>query len=160
MKKMTMILIALMVVGVGVLSGCNEEKTDTGNQEVTIYDDEAFWNKITYYPYQPAQRPSDILNNTEETRNWAELEIKALDDNITIIDAFVVSNTYVPLKNEFIAYYNAAKNDAVYTKMACDATDNHEWNESLNYLELSRDYINQTVVHMQTILNLIEGLQD
>ncbi|MCJ7570672.1 MAG: hypothetical protein MUO82_02180 [Candidatus Thermoplasmatota archaeon] len=159
MKKQLIILgIIIILLTVG-FSGCNEQKQNTDN---IVNDNKAFLDYLSNDSYEGIQMPSvDIINknNTQEVRTWAESTIQALDENITILVAFAVSDIYKPIQNEHLAYYNSSREAAESIKKACEAIDNKDFNTSLNYFKDFNYYTNQSITHLQKSLNLIKELR-
>jgi len=86
MKKIVTLLIILIVIGVGVLSGCTQEQT-------TDYDKDGYNDNIDAFPYDPAaSKDSDGDNypdnwntgmNKDDSTSYPQLELDAFPNDPT-----------------------------------------------------------------------------
>jgi len=122
MKKPIILIIALMVISVGILSGCQEQQQDKNpdddfaNWVVDVYTiNSVYWDGLSLCLYE-----ADIEKGMNTSNEWLEyLKVKLNEINET--DYTVLSEDMNELYWDFSDVLTESTRICIYFKMACQS---------------------------------------
>ena len=165
MNKKIIIGTVLMILLVGMLSGC---VSDNNNKDTTIpepiYQDDEFlgWlfdtnENLMWY----TNKKIDVL----ETESWflseyyEEAEENLIENTyIPQCRAFVLSYSYDVIRDEFYEYLEDRSWAAFYGKWAAIDLQSGDVSGAIDNWDDSNDFLRKAIVHLDTCTNLISNL--
>lgn len=174
MKKIKILLIAVMVIGAGFLSGCNEinryetDKESEGEDYGEQYDILEFLDftsdtsqTINYYNTKiKAEIDLGLSANWYTIEYYTELQQDAIEKGQREINDFYLSYEYERIRQEFDEHLDDYWWHAYYMLKACDCMTDYpkDYSGATDYIELATSYLKKATAHLSKCTDMIEGL--
>ncbi len=160
MKKMAIVIIASMVIGIGILSGCTE-KTAIENKQTPQYQDDEFYTWILTTTTE-IKKQSNTIVNTTNSKDWyscnrmaGELFDFCVTTDVKIAQYNHLSPTATAVRDEF---QNISNNTRLFATAMMETSLyslNNEPTEANNYRKLAIYYQEEIFIHVISMIKLM-----